>query len=270
MRARLIRCHGFRSHRSLRIGSLPLITVWGMLMTPVLGQGGVERLFDEANVFYQRQDFAAALEKYLQIESQGQEGSALYYNIANCYYRLGQIGKAILNYERAAKLDPADEDIRANLQIANQATVDKIDPPSQFALARWVRAALYLLPFQTIVRLIVSSYLGITAMIMVLILTRHESVRSNLRRLLIVASIGFTVALCLAGLQWWDSKNRIEAIVQLEQISAFSSPDNNGVEVFTIHEGTKVRIEGESQGWVEIILPDGKVGWVSADSVEII
>jgi len=42
------------------------------------------------------------------------------------------------------------------------------------------------------------------------------------------------------------------------------------MEVFSIHEGTRVRLDQKSGDWIEIILADGKVGWVKKDVLEVI
>jgi hypothetical protein len=47
----------------------------------------------------------------------------------------------------------------------------------------------------------------------------------------------------------------------------YSSPINNGTEVFALHEGSKVRIQDRSSGFIRIALPDGKVGWVPVNSL---
>ena len=46
------------------------------------------------------------------------ESADIYYNLGNSYYKIGDIAKAILNYERALILKPANKDIRSNLEIA--------------------------------------------------------------------------------------------------------------------------------------------------------
>lgn len=247
-----------------------LLAALGLLFTPVMGQGGTARLFDEANVLYQQEEYGAALEKYSRIAQQGMVSSALLFNIANCHYKLNQIGKAILYYERARRLDPRDEDITANLAIANQATADRIAPPPEFAFARSLRASLFWVPFPSVLRLTAFLYLAVAALIIVFIFQRQKTLRVRVRKLLIASVTLLLLVVGLAGLQWWDSINRVDAVIQVDEISAKSSPGEEDIEVFTIHEGTKVRIDQETEDWVEIVLPDGKVGWIPAGSVETI
>ena len=63
----------------------------------------------------------------------------------------------------------------------------------------------------------------------------------------------------------------IDAIVLDDEVSVQSAPsDDLALQVFTIHEGTKARIDQQSGDWAEIVLADGKVGWVRVELLEII
>ena len=78
------------------------------------------------------------------------------------------------------------------------------------------------------------------------------------------------ITLSIVGAQWADSRKRVEAVVMASEVKAMGGPDDDSVELFRIHEGTKVRIEDSTDDWIEIVLVDGKVGWVHRESVEII
>ena len=67
------------------------------------------------------------------------ESAILYYNLGNCYYKLGENTQAILNYERALLLDPSDASARYNLKMAQQAIVDKIEVLPELFLVRWYK-----------------------------------------------------------------------------------------------------------------------------------
>jgi tetratricopeptide (TPR) repeat protein len=233
-------------------------------------QGGSERLFDEGNLLYQQQDFQGARDKYLQIESQGEISSALYYNLGNSYYRLGSFGKAILYYERALRLDPGDNDIQANLQAATQATVDRIIPPQEFELARWLIWLLYVISPPSLIKLATALYLSAGLLLMIGIVSRNPRTKSILKRGSLAAGIVLLITLSVAGAQWVDARKRVEAVVMDSEVKAMGAPDDGAVELFRIHEGTKVRIDESTDDWIEIVLVDGKVGWVHRKSVEII
>jgi tetratricopeptide (TPR) repeat protein len=242
-------------------------------MTTVLwsqSEGGAHRLFDEGSILYQQEDFSSALEKFHQIEELGLESPALYFNLGNTYYKLDRVGKSILYYERALRLDPKDEDVLANLAIANQATVDKITPPPEFALASWLRWALYLFPVSTLLRSLAVFYLALGGLATTLIIARGSALSSLIKKAALVTLVVLLATAVLFLAQWQDSRNRVEAIVMAEELPAMDAPGESGTKLFTIHEGTKVRIEQSSNDWVEIVLSDGKIGWVSLDGIEMI
>ena len=74
---------------------------------------------------YRQGKYLEAADTYKKMLTEGQESAQLYYNLGNCYYKLGENTQAILNYERALLLNPADRDARYNLQMAQSQAVDK-------------------------------------------------------------------------------------------------------------------------------------------------
>ena len=51
-------------------------------------------------------------------------------------------------------------------------------------------------------------------------------------------------------------------------ISVKSSPDRAATDIFVIHEGTKVTISSEVDGWCEVTIADGKKGWTESSHLE--
>ena len=103
-----------------------------------------ESMFEDGNRQYQDGDYESALSSYLQVLEAGFESGALYYNIGNCYFKLGDLGRSILFYERALAENPRDDDARANLELAESLTADEIVPLPGFWVLRavdwWVHA----------------------------------------------------------------------------------------------------------------------------------
>ena len=110
------------------------------LLFAMLGQAQTEscdQWFADGNAAYNEGNFEQALEMYDNILASGVESATLYYNLGNTYYKTKEYAKAILYYEKALKLDPSNEDIKTNLEIANLAVVDKINPIPQSFIAKW-------------------------------------------------------------------------------------------------------------------------------------
>ena len=75
-------------------------------------------IFYKANALYEEGKYDEAIEVYTGLIDQGLESGNLYYNIGNCYFKKGELGKAIVNYERANKLIPDDSDLKSNHDFA--------------------------------------------------------------------------------------------------------------------------------------------------------
>lgn len=241
-----------------------------LLMVPMSAAGEVEDLFQEGNGAYQAGDYDAALQSYQQILDSGYESGPLYFNLGNCYYKQQQIGKSILFYERTRRLMPGDEDLQANLALANLAVVDRIEPQEDFLLIRIVRGAIHLLPLSGLVGLLGGAYLFLAGFMILWIVSRKGSARLMGVRFSVFFGVLFLIfALCLVG-RLRDDARTVEGVIMEDKVDVMSAPGGDGVEVFSLHEGTKVRIDQETNDWVEIVLPDRKVGWVQRQVLEII
>ncbi len=228
-------------------------------------------LFEEGNRRYQENDFAGALEAYLAIVEMGFHGPDLYYNLGNAFFKTGDLGRSILNYERAHRLRPGDADIEANLELARSLTVDEIDPLPRF----WVLSVLSwwtnLLPRAGLVLVSLTAYLVGAGGLCLWILSR----RSGRGRLGAWLSFGGALGLVFFGTTLLARDRILGAadwgVVLSEVVPVQSAPsDEADLTLFLVHQGTKVRIDQTSEYWLEVVLEDGKVGWVPADVLEII
>ncbi len=230
-------------------------------------EGGSYR---KAEKLYTDGDYESALTIYKQMASQG-EGAELYYNMANCYYRMDSIPQALLWYERAYLLNPGDPDIRYNLQYVRTKTIDKIVPEEEIFFVRWYRGLLNLLSAEgwTIAG-IVLFVLCLASLCMYFFLSGI-----TLRKLGFYSSVVFFLFVLLSNLFAWQQQSRQlhhdRAIVFDNSISGKSSPNMAGKELFLLHEGTTVTIIDSSvKNWLQVRLPDGKQGWIPVSSVVVI
>ena len=91
-----------------------------------------------ANDFYAEGNYEEAIVIYQKILAEDNISTDIYYNLGNCYYKTDNIPNAILNYEKALKLKPDNEDALFNLAMANKLTIDKIDRlPALFIGSTW-------------------------------------------------------------------------------------------------------------------------------------
>ena len=111
------------------------------LALPAAQAQNVDSLWAQAVSDYTEENYRAALDGFAAIEEAGYVSPDLYYNMGNCCYKLGhQLGRSILYYEKALKLDPAYEDAAVNLEIAREGTLDRIEAVPEFILLTWFKA----------------------------------------------------------------------------------------------------------------------------------
>ena len=215
-----------------------------------------DKLWDQANTAYINNDFPTAISLYETILSSGRQSGKLYYNLANAYFKEQEIGRAILNYNRALRLNPGNEDIRYNLQVAEKMTKDHIDAVllssttwavlSLVFLAAMLGSALFYLLSRRLVRRKIGFY-GTATAFLLLVLT-----------------------LCFAAIDRREAIDRTSAVVLRDAVAVKSSPDQNSTDLFILHEGTKVEISDRLNGWCEITIADGKKGWMECSTFETI
>jgi hypothetical protein len=231
--------------------------------------GEAEALFLEGNRQYQENDFAGALAAYRAVRAAGFEGVDLYYNLANAHFKTGNLARAILNYERALRLDPGNADARANLDLARSMTPDAIEPMPRFwllsALDWWVD----LLPRSILAALATLTWLTVSGGLCLRILSRGPGARP-LGNLLMA---GGGAGLLLFGITLLAKTGAMGdtewGVILSQEVAVQSAPSaEDDLTLFRIHEGTKVRLDQRTSEWSEIVLEDGRVGWVPTDSLE--
>ena len=87
-----------------------------------------ENPFEKATQYYDQGEYQNAIDQYKSILKSGKESSALYYNLANTYYKLNHVPESIYYYEKALQLNPKNQQAKNGLLLANQMKVDAITP----------------------------------------------------------------------------------------------------------------------------------------------
>lgn len=226
--------------------------------------------WEGGNAAYNEGRYSIASDIYESILSSGEHSAKLYYNLGNAYFKQEMLGKAILNYNRALRLAPSDEDIRHNLEYAEQATKDNIEQIPVFFLTAWSRTVRNIMGGNawTIISLMMLSIALLSA------LAYQLAQRISLRKMgfyaMVVAAVLFIISSTFAYQQRQSVVNSQEAIVMSSAVSVKSSPDRAATDLFVIHEGTKLSLGEKINGWQEIRIADGRKGWVESSRIEII
>ena len=238
-----------------------------LLMLPLAASAATK---EKADSLYAAEHYQEAAKQYEALLKQG-VSSDLYYNLGNCYYRMDDITRAVLNYERAQLLSPGDRDIRLNLQMARSKTIDKIVPESEMFFVTWYHSLVNLMSVDGWARMaLVSLVIAI-----ILALAYLFSDRIWLRKVGFFVGLLFLVVFALSNLFAYQQKQalveRSGAIVIRSAATVKSTPANNGTDLFILHEGTKVTItDNTMKEWCEIRVADGKEGWLPTKDLEVI
>lgn len=227
-------------------------------------------LWEAATAAYTAGDYTAAIAGYDSIRREGLASAALYYNLGNAYYKDGRMGPAILNYRRALRRAPGDANIRHNLVVADARIRDRIDAVPEFFVKTWARRAMYSAGTDAWAAW---SLVLLTAALAGVLLYLLGS-RMALRKAGFYGAVGLAglalAALTFASIQRQKILHPDEAVIMLTAAPVRSEPHASGREVFVLHEGTTVRLIGELNSWREIVLTDGKQGWIDGAAIEVV
>ena len=215
--------------------------------------------------------FSDSSAAWTSIEESGQKSAKLYYNLGNAWFKQGNYPKAILNYERALRLDPSYSDARYNLEFTSNFVQDKIEPVPEFILKSVARKVCYVMGSNAWA--VIFLVLLAAALVMGLLFLLGSSVGKRRAGfycgiVLLLLSAG---ALSFSIWQKSDSVKTDTAIVMSPVSSVKSSPSSgSSKDLFVIHEGTKVTILDEVGTWKNIALADGRQGWITSNELEVI
>lgn len=227
-----------------------------------------ELLWDAANSAYIDGRFDEAAKLYEEMVSQGIVSAQLYYNLANTCFRRGETARAILYYNRALVLDPSDEDARHNLAIAESCTKDRIESIPAFFLSGFMRSLRDMLGCTAWTVISLAMLAAMLALGTIFLLSGSYGWRKGSFFGMLAAAVLFTVATAFAVWQRNALTDRSQAIVMASAASVKSSPDRSATDLFVLHEGTKVTIVGTLDNWSEIVIADGKKGWIESSQTE--
>lgn len=235
-----------------------------MVSMQVFGQAA-EELFAAGNEAYNAEKYEEAISAYQGVLSQELESSAIYFNLGNAYYKRGQLAPAMLNYERALKLSPLDEDIKQNIGVVQKGLIDsfeRVPQPIVRTIYTWT------------LKLFGPDAWSLLSLIFfaVLLLGTGLYLFSTMKRPGFVSAIfglvlGIGCLLLAFARENYDETHR-PAIVMSASAYIKSGPSEKAEDVFILHEGTKAEVTEHFEGWKKIRLPDGKIGWIPENDIE--
>lgn len=256
-----------------RLGNQYTVLIAGLLipfLLPCWTHGETqENLFKEANKTYEAEDFEKAIELYESIVDSGPYNGYVFFNLGNAYFRRGDLGKAVLNYERAKRLIPRYEDLRVNYERAIENLED-----AEFNEFREKRVPLALrglcqaLSLNEVLAL-TASILMISALLVQLRLVWNNTSYYALSNYLLSFFLIMVIILLLVGTFKFRAEILTDSAIVIEQVvDVRSGPGTEQGIVFSIHQGTEVEIKRKRGEWTQVSLPNGYAGWLPAKQIQ--
>lgn len=255
--------------------------------SPSLSPDTLASLFRSANEHYASGDFEGAMKIYLDLAERGVREADLFYNLGNACYRNGDIGRAVLYYEKALRLDPRDQDTRKNLALVGALLRDKqfVAKDSWFerpykALERnlssgealAVASVLYVF-----LCLLLAGYIFLDSRPVAVLHRLYYRVSPG--RLLGLSPKGDYISVVVAALvllllfgsigvrESLEARSGRAAVVLAKEVAVYSEPSQDSTLQFKVHEGTLVSVVERRRGWTRIRLPGGLSGWVEPGAI---
>lgn len=238
------------------VGALFFVVIYGATTARAEATSDLAK----ANQAYQAEHFAEAVSLYQAAVDAGTRNAALFYNLGNASFRAGDIGRAILNYQRALVLQPGHPEARANLHLAQ----DKARAP-ELPSNWWDRFADRATPDQLSIAMMVVFWIGIFCLA-AWMLGRG---RAPLRLLASVFALVVAGVLATALYALETGRNgRDLAIVIGEKVNARVATADNAGSVLGLPAGSEIKVLSRRGDWIYAALPNKQRGWILAGDAE--
>ena len=225
------------------------------------------QVFENANTAYNAGQFEKAVLLYKEILENGEHSAALYYNLANCFYRLNNVAEGIFYYEKAKQLNPLDEDINVNSAFAQNMAIDAVEvlPKSQITRLQETVVGFFSLGGWAIFAVILAWLLAISCGLY--FSNKIPLVKRTFFVITILSGLLLISALSIAVIKSTNEADTTYGILFNEKIEVWAEPNSRAEVLFLLHEGTKVQMLDELQEWQKISIANGSVGWIKDGKV---
>lgn len=216
---------------------------------------------------YSEKKYKEAITAYQSILKEGAVSYKLYYNLGNAYYKNNELGKAIYNYELANKLKPNNEDIKTNLRIANEKTLDDIESKENFFLGALKSGLVNSLSTAGWAWLSIGSLIGCFALALLFFISKNIALKRLGFFVSILCLISFIGSMVLGYAALNNKLQTKFAIITIRETKIYEEPNTASESKFSLHEGTKVKVLETNPDWTNIKLENGNEGWVKTNDV---
>ena len=224
-------------------------------------------LFEQGNAAYNGGNYSLAVEKYEAILAQKQHSAALYFNLGNTHYRLGNVAESVYYFEQAKKMQPLDKAIKNNAEFANNMTLDAIEVLPQTQLDVLLQSILISFSLNQWAKIV----LGLAWLTLVFFVLYRFSQQMHFKRIFFILGcvVLFITLISLVLTQTKQKEGKqTKAVVFDQEIEIWAEPNKRADILFLLHEGTTLEVVSELEGWSKIKLANGSEGWIENTAIK--
>lgn len=248
-----------RGMKKLFVALLALLTI-----TARISASDEARIFAEGNKAYSEKDFGKAIKLYESLMEAGWNSPDLEYNLGNAWYRHGSVGRAVLHFERALLRNPHHGEAKKNLAFLASKIGSDMEPLPDFFLSKWWKTARMAFTATTMGIIgLAAWWLGCLAIGVWILRKKKWGLLVGI--CLLLASL-LPIALSLSRVYY--EKNTHQAILIQKSAILRAAPEETSSEVLTLDEGMKLDQLEHLEGWWQVRLPNGEVGWLPEQAIE--
>ncbi len=261
------------------------LLAWGLLVGTALAQGPVpdaSAVFGEANELFRQANLERATDpqraaelyrraalRYEQLLGElGVQSAKLHYNLANTYHQLEDIGRAILHYRRAERLDPNDANVRRNLDYARTRRQDRLERAGGGQALETLLFWHYEFSPAARVRLFAGAWVLFWGGLLVRLWGKAWVPREAL------LGLGLAACLLLVSMAYEAAaEGQAVAGVVVAPDTVARQGDGPGYEPSfedPLHSGAEFEVLEERPDWLHVELPDGRRCWLAARDLELV
>lgn len=231
----------------------------------IAANDGALTTFFRANALYGEAKYADAAAEYEKIVATGVDSPALYFNLGNAYFKTGDVGRTILNYERARVSTPGDPDLRANLAFAREQSGDADPTPL------WVQVLLPLADRVATDTLLLIASMLVSLTFLLLAAGRMWPAAERFATVNAIAAGIVAVLVAVSAVYRLATVDvpAVAVVVGKTPAAVRFEPQASGTTHFEAKPGAVLHVIGDREGWVQVERTDGRRGWIPNDAVAL-
>ncbi len=228
-------------------------------------QRDIQPLLNQANDAYRAGDYNKAYEAYEKL-AQEIKSAELYYNLGNSAFKMKKLGLAILNYERARKLDPRNPDILENLRYAKSLIEYRVEDKRNWYFQELTKL-LEFIRLRECLLILLMIYFVLISSLLIALLVKKQIVFGSFGKVL---AIGFVIISIPTFVKFHESKLEKQAVVTDTKVEVRYGPSKNDKLAFGLVEGIEVEIADQIDDWYRVSLRNGDSGWAPKEGLSVV